>query len=119
MIIDTIIIIFAVAALLEVVISLVIRPNLATILLMTIFGQFLYFYILEGLTGKAVGKFLTRIEVRRKDGSRIDFGDSFTRNIWRFVDSVLSYGVGFFIAMSSDDNQRLGDKRANTLVVKR
>jgi uncharacterized RDD family membrane protein YckC len=117
--IDTLIIILGLSVLLVSVIQPVIELNLVVFLLSAAAGQFFYFYVLEGLIGRTIGKFLTRIEVCREDGSRIDFGDSFTRNIWRFVDSVLSYGVGFFIATSSDRKQRFGDKRANTLVVRR
>jgi uncharacterized RDD family membrane protein YckC len=116
--IDMLTIILGLSVLLVLAVQPVIELNLVVFLLSAATGQFFYFYVLEGLTGRTIGKFLTRIEVRREDGSRIDFNDSFTRNIWRFVDSVLSYGVGFFVAMDSDEKQRIGDKRAATLVVR-
>jgi len=42
----------------------------------------------------------------------------FTRNLVRYIDSALSYVVGFVFVLRSEDNQRLGDQYADTLVVK-
>lgn len=118
-VIDTVLIILVLSVLLAKVVEPLLYVGIPVILLSAALGQFFYFYLLEGVFGRTPGKLVTRIVVRRKDGSKIGFSESLTRNLWRFVDSVFSYGVGFFIAISSEKTQRFGDKRADTLVVRR
>lgn len=82
-------------------------------------SQFAYFFLFEAMTGRTIGKMMTGIEVRRADGSRIDASSSFTRNVWRFVDSIFYYTVGILAILESDEKQRIGDRRARTIVVRR
>lgn len=83
--------------------------------------QFGYFIYLEGDRGQTFGKQLMDIVVVEQDGSDIDFGDAAIRNILRVVDGlgiVIPYLVGLVLVFVTDDNQRLGDMAADTLVVK-
>ncbi|MEZ5013618.1 MAG: RDD family protein [Chitinophagales bacterium] len=109
---------------------------------------FLYFLVFEGFLGRSIGKFLTGIEVRRKDGGKISFSSAFIRALVKAVLTVLSttvifytlvlskaedmVAVGvlavvtliiaalFFFLMNADrKRQAIQDKIANTLVLKK
>lgn len=79
---------------------------------------FAYFLIMEGIWGQTVGKKVLGIVVVKDDGTPITMGESFIRNVLRFVDGFLSYLVGFLAMTVSDKNQRIGDRMAGTVVVK-
>lgn len=88
---------------------------------LTLVIQFGYFIYLEGDRGQTFGKQLMNIVVVKEDGSDVDFGDAAIRNILRIVDGlgiVIPYLVGLVLVFVTDDNQRLGDMAADTLVVK-
>ena len=78
---------------------------------------FLYIWLLEGLFGATLGKWLMNIRVRRVDGSAVGLGKSFIRNLLRLIDGIGVYLVGFLVAIMSRRRQRLGDHVAGTLVV--
>ena len=78
---------------------------------------FLYVWLLEGLLGATLGKFILNLRVRRLDGSGIGLSKSLVRNLSRVVDAIGVYFVGFLIANFSDRKQRLGDHLAGTVVV--
>lgn len=78
-----------------------------------------YYLLLEGLwDGQTVGKKLLNIKVVKESGHPIDLGDSVIRNLLRIVDGLFYYAVGFVFMASSDKRMRLGDRVANTVVVK-
>ena len=80
---------------------------------------FLYFTILEGISGATVGKSLVKIKVVREDGSMCSFGTALIRNILRIVDALpFLYILGMVLIARSDKKQRLGDRLAKTVVVK-
>jgi uncharacterized RDD family membrane protein YckC len=81
-----------------------------------------YFVILEATVGATVGKFALGIRVRRDDGSKLDWGASIVRNVLRIVDAFpyfIPYLLGAILVWSSPTRQRLGDRAANTIVVRK
>jgi uncharacterized RDD family membrane protein YckC len=90
---------------------------LITLFLVAALG-FLYFWLLEGVLGATLGKFMLNLRVRRLDGTRIGLAKSLVRNLSRIIDGIGVYLVGFLIAIFSSRKQRLGDHLAGTVVVK-
>jgi uncharacterized RDD family membrane protein YckC len=91
------------------------------VLPITLAIQFGYFIYLEGDRGQTFGKQIMNIVVVRDDGSDIDMRDAAIRNLLRIVDGlgiVIPYLVALVLVLVTDDNQRLGDIVADTLVVK-
>jgi uncharacterized RDD family membrane protein YckC len=59
------------------------------------------------------------IRVVGENGEPITFGAAFVRNLLRCVDALFFYFVGFIFAILSTRGQRLGDRAAHTIVVRR
>jgi len=79
----------------------------------------LYYVVLEGLTGRTVGKFLTGVRViDATTGRPPGVGRAIVRTLLRFIDGILAYLVGFVIVLASRHRRRLGDMAAGTLVVR-
>lgn len=93
---------------------------LAILVYLSVF--FGYFILLEGPLGKGrtAGKIVFKLRVvKKEDQSTIDYGKSFVRNILRLVDGLpFLYIIGMILISDSDLNQRLGDKAADTIVIK-
>ena len=82
------------------------------------FGYFVYF---EGKTGQTPGKRLLDVVVVKEDGRPCDYADAAVRNLLRIVDSiglVIPYLVGLIVMFVTEDNQRIGDLVADTVVVR-
>lgn len=80
---------------------------------------FLYWFLLEGMwDGYTVGKRLFGIKVVEEDGSSCSLGSAFIRNLFRIVDALFYYLVGFVAMAMSDNRQRIGDLLAGTVVVR-
>jgi membrane protease YdiL (CAAX protease family)/uncharacterized RDD family membrane protein YckC len=78
---------------------------------------FNYFAFCEWRWGQTIGKNATGIEVRSVDGSeRLTYGQSSIRNLLRIVDFFL---VGEVMIATDKRKQRLGDKAAKTVVLRR
>lgn len=82
-------------------------------------GFFVYYiYLMEGHLGRTVGKAVMGLVVVGEDGSQCTYGQSVIRNLLWIVD-----GLGFFpvivalIVFITEDNQRVGDMVAKTVVV--
>ena len=89
----------------------------AIILLVFLSAWFNYFLFCEWRWGQTIGKNATGIEVRSLDGSdRISFGQASIRNLLRIVDFL---AVGWIMVATGRRKQRLGDKAAKTVVVRR
>src|SRR5438309_4163318 len=77
-----------------------------------------YYAVLEGLFGATVGKRLAGIRVTDLEGRRIGWQAAILRNLGRLLDALpLLYLLGGFLALTSRQHQRLGDRFAGTLVV--
>jgi uncharacterized RDD family membrane protein YckC len=88
----------------------------------TLFMLFLFlcYYVLsEALTGMTLGKRIVGIRVVEEDGTHVGFGAALVRNLLRFVDGLFFYLIGALFAFSSPRGQRLGDRAAHTVVVRR
>ena len=81
---------------------------------------FSYFVITETLWGATPGKSIMKIRVVKEDQTKISFKEAFIRNLARLVDMLpFLYIVGLIVISRSPNKQRLGDKWAHTLVVRK
>jgi len=76
----------------------------------------IYFVLFEGIWGGTIGKLLTGIRVRRKDGGKIGIGTAFVRFIGRIISTII-FMLGYVLALFDKKRQALHDKIANTLVL--
>ncbi|AEV97910.1 hypothetical protein A4D02_15305 [Niastella koreensis] len=79
----------------------------------------LFFPVIESFNdGQTIGKALFRIKTVKEDGSRINFGTSFLRHFFDWVDYLPFLGIcGMIVASNNDKKQRVGDLVAKTIVV--
>jgi|SRR5215207_10049049 len=94
------------------------QPALVAVLVFVLLSAwFNYFAYSEWRWGQTIGKNATGIEVRPLDGSdRLTFGQATVRNLLRLVDFFV---VGEVMIVATNRKQRLGDKAAKTVVVRR
>lgn len=78
-----------------------------------------YYTAFEALRGATPGKMAVGLEVRRDDGGAIGWSESVLRNVLRVVDGLFLYLVAAILAWTSGKRQRLGDRVASTVVVRR
>ena len=78
-----------------------------------------YYVVSEATTGMTVGKGIVGIRVVGEDGRHVTIGAALVRNLVRIVDALFFYLVGFVFAAMSPRQQRLGDRAAHTVVVRR
>ncbi len=78
---------------------------------------FNYFAFCEWRWGQTIGKNATGIEVRSLDGAqRLSYGQASIRNLLRLVDFFV---IGELMIATTRNRQRLGDKAAKTVVLRR
>jgi len=85
--------------------------------------QLLYFTYLESKDGggQSLGKKIMDIKVVDENGNKIDMDKSFVRNVVRVIWSIPCIGfiiLLFEVYLIHDKEQRIGDRLANTYVVK-
>jgi len=79
-----------------------------------------YGFLLEGLYGYTPGKYLLGLVVVKSDGSNCTVGASILRNLLWIVDALPTANlVAMVLILVTDDNQRVGDLVADTVVVKK
>ena len=79
-----------------------------------------YYIVMEVQQGGTVGKLVLGLRVVSEGGGTIDWQASIIRNILRIIDGLPGfYLLGAILVWTSDKNQRLGDRVANTVVVKK
>ena len=76
---------------------------------------FNYFAISEWRWGQTIGKNAMGMKVISADRGKVGFGQASVRNLLRLVDFFL---VGWVMIATTDKHQRLGDKAADTVVVR-
>ena len=81
--------------------------------------SFAYYVVLEAQMSGTLGKQLLGLRVVKTDGSPIDFQASLIRNVLRIVDGFFVYLIGAILVWTSPLKQRLGDRVAGTVVVRR
>jgi uncharacterized RDD family membrane protein YckC len=80
--------------------------------------SFAYFIYFEAEYGQTPGKKVMDIVAVKEDGGDCDWPASIVRNVFRVVDGFAFYLLGMIFILLTDENQRLGDIVANTVVVK-
>jgi uncharacterized RDD family membrane protein YckC len=80
---------------------------------------FVYFMLLEGFFGATAGKLLVGLRVVKLDGTPIGWREAVVRNLLRPIDQILLYLVAAIAVWASPRRQRLGDRAADTVVVRR
>ena len=78
-----------------------------------------YYTVMERQFGATVGKVLTGLRVVQSDGTRLDWKASIIRNVSRVIDGLFFYLVAAIAVWTSDGKQRIGDRLADTAVVRR
>ena len=79
----------------------------------------LYYIVMEATRGATLGKMALGLRVVKVDGSPISWQESLIRNVLRIVDGLFFYLVGAILVWTSPLRQRLGDRAAGTVVVRR
>mgnify|MGYP006304424649 FL=1 len=76
-------------------------------------------FLLEGLYCYTPGKYLLGLVVIKPDGSNCTIGASILRNLLWIVDALPTFNLIAMVSiLLTDDNQRVGDLVADTVVVK-
>jgi len=78
-----------------------------------------YYIVLEATQGATVGKMALGLRVVKTNGAPITWTESLIRNLLRIIDGLFGYLVGAILIWTSPLKQRLGDRLANTVVVRR
>lgn len=81
--------------------------------------NFVYYVLMEATCGGTFGKLVTGLQVVSEDGERVLFGQAIVRNLLRIVDGLFFYLVGAISVWSSPRRQRIGDRAAATVVIRR
>ena len=78
-----------------------------------------YHSLFEWRYGKTLGKYLVGIRAVSEDGSALSLQSSLVRNVARLVDFLPLYSlVGIVAILLSDEDKRLGDRWAGSLVIR-
>ncbi len=104
-----------------IIVALLVPENLSVVRGVTIIAGYLgYLFILEGLWGRTLGKYLQGLFVRKLDGERAGWREAGIRTLLRIVE-VNPVLFGAFPAgvavMATQRKQRLGDLLAGTIVL--
>lgn len=78
----------------------------------------LYFPFVESQTGRTIGKWLMGLRVADARGNELAFWQPFLRHFLDVVDFLFFGLVGLLVMSRSDKNQRVGDKVAQTIVIR-
>jgi len=80
---------------------------------------FVYHVVLEATNGATIGKRILGLYVTKIDGGAAGWKASFIRNLLRIVDGIAFYLVAAILVWKSYERQRLGDRLAGTVVIRR
>ncbi len=78
-----------------------------------------YFIVMEATQGATLGKMALGLRVVKMDGSPISWTESVVRNLLRIIDGLFVYLVGAIFVWTSPLKQRLGDRVAHTVVIRK
>jgi len=84
-----------------------------------VIGFILYSSICEAYCGATIGKMILGLFVVDKKGEQISFGAALIRSMLFYIDQLIFGLIGYLIMKESPLHQRLGDKAAGTVVIKR
>lgn len=81
--------------------------------------MFLYFVLLEGLTGVTFGKWFIGLRVERVKGGTPGLIKGLLRNVLRLVDGLPAFNIlGIVLILRSEERARFGDSFAGTRVIR-
>lgn len=80
---------------------------------------FIYYWLLEAFLGGTLGKLALGMRVRMADGSPCTLTAALIQTLLRLIDGLFIYLVGAIFVWTSPTRQRLGDRLAQTVVVKK
>ena len=95
------------------------RGRFAMHVVITLVIVFFYYLTMESVLGATLGKLFCRLRVIEENGQSASLGNVFIRNFLRIVDYPLFFLIAVIAMESSPLNQRLGDRAAKTLVIKK
>jgi uncharacterized RDD family membrane protein YckC len=101
------------------IISSIFRNAAGVVGLLDFIITFGYFIVMEATRGATIGKMALGLRVVKTNGAPISWSESVIRNLLRIIDGLFAYLVGAIFIWTSPLKQRLGDRAANTVVVKR
>lgn len=78
---------------------------------------FIYFPVIESITGQTLGKKILGLRVVTKSGNKISFWQAIKRRIVDFIDFGFFGLVAYLTIKNTPDHQRLGDLWAKTIVI--
>ena len=79
---------------------------------------FLNFFVVAGVSGRTVGKWLAGLRVVRKDGARLSVARSLVRHVLGYMLTALTLGLGFLLAAFNARGRALHDIIAGTVVIR-
>lgn len=85
--------------------------------LITILLGLTNFIIFPMFSGQTIGKMFTGLRIVRNDGKAVSFAGIFLRNVIGYLLSVLTFGLGFLLALFNIKGRALHDFLAGTVVV--
>lgn len=88
-------------------------------LAITLIAFLFYYLLMESVFGATLGKLFCRLHVIEENGRRPSLGNIFIRNFLRIVDYQIFFLIAVISMESSPSNQRLGDRAAKTIVIKK
>lgn len=95
------------------------RRRLAMTAVLSGIAGFPYHVLLEGATGRTIGKRLFGVAVVSAGGGDCTYAAAFVRNAFRLVDWLpIGYLLAFVAMALTDRRRRLGDIAAGTVVVR-
>jgi uncharacterized RDD family membrane protein YckC len=77
-----------------------------------------YYVVFEVVAGGTIGKLVMGLRVVGEDGDSISWGQALGRNLLRVVDALFFYFIAAIFVWTSSKRQRLGDRVANTFVIR-
>ena len=74
---------------------------------------------MEKMYGASLGKMAMGLKVVTETGQPLDWNAAIIRTLLRLIDGLFVYLIGAILVWTSPTKQRLGDKVAKTLVVRK
>ena len=79
---------------------------------------FLYWFIVEGYSGRSIGKLVMNLKVTKLDGSKIDFAQAAIESFGKAFLLPIDCIIGWILESCKEKRQRLFNKLSNTIVVR-
>jgi uncharacterized RDD family membrane protein YckC len=87
-------------------------------LVLAIVVALLNFGVLAGLTGLTLGKWATGLRIQRRNGGNPGIGRALLRHFIGYPLSLITFGIGFLLAIVTVHGRGLHDMIAGTIVVR-